>query len=57
MDLNKLSRTLSKNSNKTKPNYMPLSFQGLGSVAILVMVLILSAAQGLSYFKERFHRK
>lgn len=36
---------------------MPLSFQGFGAVAILGMVLILSAVQGIHYLKDRFHRK
>ncbi len=37
----------------------PLSYQGFGFTAILVMVAILSAAQLLKYLKERFldHRK
>lgn len=34
---------------------MPFSFQGFGVVAILGMVVILAAAEGLSYLKERFH--
>ena len=33
----------------------PLSYQGFGFTAILVMVAILSAAQLLKYLKERFH--
>lgn len=36
---------------------MPLSFQGFGLVAILAMLLILTAAEGINYLKERFHRK
>jgi len=36
---------------------MPLSFQGFGAVAILAMVLILTAAEGVSYLKGRIHRK
>ena len=36
---------------------MPLSFQGFGAMAILGMVLFLSAAQGIHYLKDRFHRK
>jgi len=36
---------------------MPLSFQGFGAMAILGMVLILSAVQGVHYLKDRFHRK
>jgi hypothetical protein len=35
---------------------MPLSYQGFGFTAILVMVAILSAGQLLKYLKERFHR-
>jgi hypothetical protein len=34
---------------------MPLSFQGFGATAILVMVVILAAAQGINYLRERFH--
>lgn len=34
---------------------MPLSFQGFGSTAILLMVLILAIGQGVSYLKTR-HR-
>jgi hypothetical protein len=34
---------------------MPLSFQGFGSTAILAMVLILAAGQGLSYLKAHRH--
>jgi hypothetical protein len=33
---------------------MPLSYQGFGFTAILVMVAILSTAQLLRYLKERF---
>jgi hypothetical protein len=33
---------------------MPLSYQGFGFTAILVMVAILSAAQLVKYLKERF---
>ena len=33
---------------------MPLSYQGFGFTAILVMVVILSAGQLLKYLKERF---
>lgn len=33
---------------------MPLSYQGFGFTAILVMVAILSAGQLLKYLKERF---
>ena len=36
---------------------MPLSFTGFGLVAIIAMVLILTAAEGLHYIRERFHRK
>ncbi len=32
----------------------PLSYQGFGFTAILVMVAILSVAQLLKYLKERF---
>jgi hypothetical protein len=32
----------------------PLSYQGFGFTAILVMVAILSAGQLLKYLKERF---
>jgi hypothetical protein len=32
---------------------MPLSFINLGPTAIIVMVLILSAAQGIQYLKSR----
>jgi hypothetical protein len=38
-----------------KTIYMPLSFQGLGAVAILGMVLILMAVEGVNYLKERYH--
>jgi len=34
---------------------MPLSYQGFGFTAILVMVAILSAGQLLKYLKEHFH--
>jgi hypothetical protein len=34
---------------------MPFSFQGFGAMAIIAMVLILSAAQGIEYLKS--HRK
>lgn len=34
---------------------MPLSFQGLGTVAILAMVLILAAVQGVEYLRARSH--
>jgi len=34
---------------------MPFSFQGFGAMAIIAMVLILSAAQGIDYLKSR-HR-
>jgi len=33
---------------------MPLSYQGFGFTAILMMVAILSAGQLLKYLKERF---
>jgi hypothetical protein len=32
---------------------MPFSFEGFGTVAILAMVLILAAAQGIEYLKSR----
>ena len=35
---------------------IPLSYQGFGFTAILVMVAILSAGQLLKYLKERFHQ-
>ena len=34
---------------------MPFSFQGFGTMAILGMVLILAAAQGIEYLRSR-HR-
>jgi hypothetical protein len=34
---------------------MPLSFQGFGSTAIILMVIILSVVQGVNYLKTR-HR-
>jgi len=34
---------------------MPFSFQGFGTMAILGMVVILVAAEGLSYLKQRYH--
>lgn len=34
----------------------PLSYQGFGFTAILLMVAILSAAQLLKYLRERFFR-
>jgi len=34
---------------------MPLSFQGFGPMAIIAMVLILSAAQAINYLRAR-HR-
>jgi hypothetical protein len=36
---------------------MPLSFQGFGAMAILAMVLILSAAQGIEYLRSRRHHR
>ena len=36
---------------------MPISYQGFGATAILVMVLILAAAQGINYLRDRFHHK
>jgi hypothetical protein len=35
----------------------PLSYQGFGFTAILVMVGILSAAQLLKFLKERFYQR
>jgi hypothetical protein len=35
---------------------MPLSFQGFGAMAIIAMVLILSAAQGIEYLRTH-HRQ
>ena len=35
-----------------KLKYMPFSFEGFGTVAILAMVLILAAAQGIEYLKS-----
>ena len=61
LDLNKLNRILS-NSRKgagrrltAKTINMPLSFQGFGAMAIIAMVLILAAAQGIEYLKA--HRR
>jgi hypothetical protein len=34
---------------------MPLSFQGFGYVAILLMVAVLSAVEGVRYLRDR-HR-
>ena len=31
---------------------MPFSFQGFGAVAIIAMVLVLAAAQGIEYLKS-----
>ena len=57
VDLNKLSRTLSNKKGGVIPplktKYMPFSFEGFGTVAILAMVLILAAAQGIEYLKSR----
>lgn len=36
---------------------MPLSFQGFGSIAILLMVFILTAVEGVKYLREKFHHK
>lgn len=33
---------------------LPFSYQGFGFTAILIMVLILSANQGLRYLKDRY---
>jgi hypothetical protein len=35
--------------------HMPFSFQGFGATAIIAMVLILAAAQGIEYLKT--HRR
>jgi hypothetical protein len=35
---------------------MPLSYQGFGFTAILMMIAILSVAQLLKYLKERFYQ-
>jgi hypothetical protein len=35
---------------------MPLSFNGFGFAAILVMVAILSAAEGIKFLRQKFHR-
>ena len=35
----------------------PLSYQGFGFTAILMMVAILSAGQLLKYLKERFYQQ
>jgi hypothetical protein len=35
---------------------LPLSYQGFGFTAILLMVLILSMVEGVKYLKARFHR-
>jgi len=35
---------------------IPLSYQGFGFTAILLMVAILSAGQLLKYLKERFYQ-
>jgi hypothetical protein len=34
---------------------MPFSFQGFGAMAIIAMVLILAAAQGIEYLKTHRH--
>jgi hypothetical protein len=34
---------------------MPFSFQGFGAVAIIAMVIVLAAAQGIEYLKS--HRR
>ena len=39
-------------SRDLKRKYMPFSFEGFGTVAILAMVLILAAAQGIGYLKS-----
>ena len=40
-----------KGARPKKNDYMPLSFQGFGAMAIIAMVLILAAAQGIEYIK------
>jgi hypothetical protein len=64
VDLNKLSRILSNTweGYNSRPKghvknklIMPLSFQGFGAMAIIVMVLILAAAQGIEYIKTHRH--
>jgi len=35
---------------------MPLSYQGFGFTAIVLMVIILTAGQVFRYLKERFHK-
>ena len=35
---------------------MPFSYQGFGFTAILMMVLVLSAVEGVKYLKEHFHK-
>jgi len=35
---------------------MPFSYQGLGVTAILLMVLVLSAVEGIKYLKEKYHQ-
>jgi hypothetical protein len=35
---------------------MPFSFFGFGFTAILLMLAILSAAEGVKFLRERFHR-
>lgn len=36
---------------------MPLSFQGFGSMAILLMVFVLVTVEGVRYLSEKFHHK
>ncbi len=36
---------------------MPLSFQGFGFTALLLMVAVLSASQLVRYLRERFEHK
>jgi hypothetical protein len=35
---------------------LPLSYQGFGFTAILLMVLILSVVEGIKYLRGRLHR-
>ncbi|MDP4148510.1 MAG: hypothetical protein Q8927_01565 [Bacteroidota bacterium] len=35
---------------------LPLSYQGFGFTAILLMVLILSVVEGVKYIRGRMHR-
>lgn len=40
---------------RTKFNYMPLSFHGIGPMAISLMVLTLVIRQAWLYFRHRHH--